>query len=386
MKIRKDIEALHSEMTEWRRHLHAHPETAFEEHETAAFISEKLTTFGLEVHTGMAETGVVATLTRGSGEAIGLRSDIDALNMEEQNDFDHASKNRGKMHACGHDGHTAMLLGAAKYLSEKGRFNGTIHFIFQPAEEGDAGGRVMVEEGLFDTFPVNSVYGLHNFPLLPVGTFAIRKGPMMASYDTFDINIKGVGGHAAMPHMCKDPVLGGAQLVNLLQSIASRNINPTESCVVSVTEFHGGTAYNVIPEEVILRGCTRSFAEPVQAALEDRMKEISAGLATSMDLKLDVAYRRLYPPTVNSEAESDLAIAAAAAVSGDDKVITTLPPIMGSEDFAFMLQEKPGAYMGIGAGTPRENGMLHQPGYDFNDEILPLGTAYWVTLAEKILG
>jgi amidohydrolase len=386
VKIDSKIKAMVQEIREWRRHLHAHPETAFEEYGTSDFVAERLASFGIEVHRGLGGTGVVGTLKRGdNGEAIGLRADIDALDIQEENTFDYRSQNEGKMHACGHDGHTAMLLGAAKYLSESGAFRGSVHFIFQPAEENEGGGGRMVEDGLFKRFPVKSVFGMHNFPILPVGYFAIRSGPVMAAFDVFSISVKGVGAHGARPMEARDAVLASAHLITMFQSIVSRNINPLDSAVVSVTEVHGGTTWNVIPEIVTIRGTTRSFQGHVQDMIESRMREIAQGVASSMGVSVDLNYERRYPATVNSAQETEEAIRAASLVVGDEGVITDIQPVMGSEDFAFMLKEKPGAYIAIGGGEPRPNGMPHQPGYDFNDEILPIGISYWVKLAEMLL-
>ena len=378
--------ALESEMKEWRHHLHAHPETSFQEHNTAAFVAEKLKSFGLAVTSGIGRTGVVGTLTRGQkGKAIGLRADMDALDIQEENDLDYKSTVSGKMHACGHDGHTSMLLGAAKYLASKGIFNGTVQFIFQPAEENEGGGRAMIEDGLFKRFPVDSVFGLHSFPILPEGSFAIRSGPMMAAYDVFDINIRGTGGHAAMPNIGHDPIVAAAHIITMLQTIVSRNADPVECAVVSVTEIKGGTAYNIIPETVTLRGTTRHFQPHIQDMIELRMKEVLKGVDISMGVTTNIKYERRYPAVVNTAKEMEEAISAAALVAGKDNVVTNIPLIMGSEDFAFMLQAKPGAYIAIGAGMPAANGMIHRPKFDFNDKILTTGADYWITLVESLL-
>ncbi len=387
MKIDEKLVQMVPVMTEWRRFLHAHPETAFEERRTSEFIASALSSFGIPVHRGLGKTGVVGTLKKGdlSGKAIGLRADIDALDIEEDNTFAYKSLNAGKMHACGHDGHTAMLLGAAKYLSESNAFKGTVHFIFQPAEENEGGGKAMVDDGLFDLFPCDAVFGMHNFPMLPFGCFALRPGPMMAAYDVFDIHIKGVGGHAAMPHLMKDAVLTASYMISLFQSIVSRNVNPVESAVVSVTKLNAGTNYNIVPEHVTLQGTTRHFQPYIQDMIETRMKEIVAGVSMSMGVESDIRYERRYPPTVNSEKETGDAARAASRVVGEENVITNLPPVLGAEDFAFMLMKKPGAYIGIGSGEPRQNGLLHQSGYDFNDALLPVGAAYWSSLATMLL-
>jgi amidohydrolase len=387
MAVHDKIGAMMEEMTQWRRALHACPETAFAEKETSDYVAERLLSFGLDIYRGLAGTGIVATIQRGTGSspAIGLRSDMDALDITEATGLSYASRNEGKMHACGHDGHMSMLLGAAKYLAGNDTFRGTVHFIFQPAEENEGGGGRMVREGLFDRFPVRSVFALHNFPVMPEGTFAICKGPMMAAYDVFAIEITGKGGHAATPQNVKDPILASAYLVNLFQSIVSRDINPMQAAVVSVTEIRGGTSYNIIPDTVRLRGTTRHFLPAVQDRVEARMREICAGVSASFGVAVDMAYERRYPPLVNTDRETDEAVRAAAMVAGEGRVLTDITPVMTSEDFAFLLKEKPGAYMGIGGGNPRESGRLHQALYDFNDRILPVGASYWATLVETLL-
>ena len=387
MAVHDKIGAMTEEMTKWRRTLHACPETAFAERETSDYVAEKLISFGLDIDRGIAGTGIVATIRRGtaSSPAIGLRSDIDALDIAEATGLSYASRNEGKMHACGHDGHMSMLLGAAKYLAGNDTFRGTVHFIFQPAEENEGGGGRMVREGLFDRFFVRSVFALHNFPVMPEGTFAICKGPMMAAYDVFAIEITGKGGHAATPQNVKDPILASAYLVNLFQSIVSRDINPMQAAVVSVTEIRGGTSYNIIPDTVRLRGTTRHFLPAVQDRVEARMREICAGVSASFGVAVDMAYERRYPPLVNTDQETDEATRAATMVAGEGRVLTDITPVMTSEDFAFLLKEKPGAYMGIGGGNPRESGRLHQALYDFNDRILPVGASYWATLVETLL-
>jgi hippurate hydrolase len=387
MAVNDKIGAMMEEMTQWRRALHACPETAFAEKETSDYVAERLLSFGLDIYRGLAGTGIVATIQRGTGSspAIGLRSDMDALDITEATGLSYASRNEGKMHACGHDGHMSMLLGAAKYLAGNDTFRGTVHFIFQPAEENEGGGGRMVREGLFDRFPVRSVFAMHNFPVMPEGTFAICKGPMMAAYDVFAIEITGKGGHAATPQNVKDPILASAYLVNLFQSIVSRDINPMQAAVVSVTEIRGGTSYNIIPDTVRLRGTTRHFLPAVQDRVEARMREICAGVSASFGVAVDMAYERRYPPLVNTDRETDEAVRAATMVAGEGRVLIDITPVMTSEDFAFLLKEKPGAYMGIGGGNPRESGRLHQALYDFNDRILPVGASYWATLVETLL-
>jgi hippurate hydrolase len=345
-----------------------------------------LTAFGLEVHRGLAKTGVVGSLRAGSGKrAIGLRADLDALHIREQNTFAYRSNYDGKMHACGHDGHTTMLLGAAKYLAATRNFDGTIHFIFQPAEENEGGGRAMVEEGLFEKFPCEAVYGMHNWPGMPVGQFGAMPGPVMASFDIFEIGITGRGAHGAMPHTGIDPVVAGAALVQALQTIPSRNVNPVDAAVVSVTQFHAGDTWNVIPAEATLRGTTRAFRPEVQEAIEAGIRRIVAGIDAAYGTSSTVRYERRYPPTINSERETVIAGEAIAKVVGAANLLTDLQPTMGAEDFAFMLQAKPGCYVWIGNGPGEGGCILHNPRYDFNDEILPIGASYWATLAEHVL-
>jgi len=380
------INQFQPDMQAWRRDIHAHPETAFEEHRTAALVAEKLRSFGLEVETGIAGTGVVGTLTKGRGNrAIGLRADLDALPIIEQNTFAHVSTAPGKMHACGHDGHTTMLLGAARYLAESGDFEGTVNFIFQPAEENEGGGRAMIEAGLFDKYPVESVFGMHNIPGMAVGTFAIRPGPMMAAFDIFNLKVTGRGGHAAMPQFSIDPILIGSKIIEAYQSIVSRFIDPQEPAVISVTQFHGGDAYNVIPDAVEIKGCTRCFSPKVQALMEDMMRTMAEQICSAFGATAEFTYEKRYPPTVNALAETDMAAQAAASVVGAERVNLNPKPAMGSEDFAYMLQAKPGSYIWIGNGNGEGSCMVHNPGYDFNDEILPIGATYWVKLVEQLL-
>jgi amidohydrolase len=387
MPIINRIADFHADLAGWRHEIHAHPETAFEEKRTADFVAARLQEFGIEVHRGLAGTGVVGTLrgSRPGSRAIALRADLDALHIHERNRHDYASKNPGKMHACGHDGHTTMLLGAARYLAETRNFAGTVHFVFQPAEENEGGGRVMVADGLFEKFPVEAVYGMHNWPGMPVGTFAMRAGPMMASFDIFEITVKGKGTHAALPHLGHDPMVAAAQIVAALQTLVSRNTHPLESAVVSVTQIHGGDTWNVIPDEVVLRGTVRSFKTELQEAIEAGIRRVAAGVASALGTSAEIRYERRYPPTVNSEKETEIAAAIAAEVVGDANVNRSLTPTMGSEDFAFMLQAKPGCYVFIGNGTGEKAVGLHNPHYDFNDEILPIGASYWARLVERTL-
>jgi hippurate hydrolase len=386
MSIKQEIQRDQQVLTEWRRGLHAHPEIAFEEHRTSAFVAEQLENFGIEVHRGLAKTGVVGQLKAGSGNrAIALRADMDALPMEEHNAFDHRSEVPGMMHACGHDGHTTMLLGAAKYLAETKGFDGTVYFIFQPAEEAEGGGEVMVKEGLFEQFPVEAVFGLHNWPGMPAGQFGIAAGPMMAAFDTFDLKITGKGSHGAMPHQGVDSIVTASQVVTALQTIASRNTDPLDAVVVSVTQIHGGDAYNILPDSVELKGTVRTFKDSVREGVEPAMRRIANGICEAAGAAMELDYHWRYPSTVNHAEETELAAAAAAAVVGDENIERHPMPSMGSEDFAYMLRERPGCYVWLGNGPTEGGCMLHNPGYDFNDEILPIGASYWATLVEQIL-
>ncbi|MGB8839724.1 MAG: M20 aminoacylase family protein [Aliidongia sp.] len=387
MPITNRIADFHDDLTLWRRDLHAHPEIAFEEHRTSDIVAAKLAEFGIEVHRGLAGTGVVGTLkgNRPGDRVIALRADMDALPMTEANGFEHASRTPGKMHGCGHDGHTTMLLGAARYLAETRNFAGTVRFIFQPAEEAGGGGEVMVKEGLFERFPADEVYGLHNAPGMPLGHFAGRAGPMMAATDEFDIVVTGQGGHAAHPDKVIDPVVLGAQIVGALQTICSRTADPIESLVVSVTEFHAGSAYNVIAEEAVLRGTIRSFEPGLRQRARETLERIATGIAQSLGGSAAVRFIPGYPATCNHAAQLDKALRVAARLVGPDRVRGDLPPVMGAEDFAYMLEAKPGAYLFIGAGPARPGGGLHQTQYDFNDDILPVGASYWAQLVETLL-
>jgi amidohydrolase len=385
MNIDPRIKALHNEMTAWRHDIHRHPETAFEETRTAAFVAAKLAEFGAEVHTGLARTGVVGTIVgkRDRGRAIALRADMDALHLEERNDFPHRSVHAGKMHGCGHDGHTTMLLAAAKVLAERRDFDGRVHVIFQPAEENEGGGRAMVEEGLFERFPVEGVYGLHNYPRLPLGHFAVRPGPMMASYDIFELTLKGKGAHGGLPHEGIDPVVMSAQVVLGLQTIASRIIDPIDSIVVSVTQIEGGATWNVIPDEVRLRGTVRALQPAARDAVEPLIRRIAESICAAQGGSLAMRYERRYPPVVNHARETEVAAAAAHRISGAGGVDAACRPIMASEDFAFMLNARPGAYLLVGNG---ETAPVHNPHYDFNDALLPIGASYWLALVETLLG
>jgi hippurate hydrolase len=379
----------HADMKTWRQHLHKFPETAFEETETARFVADKLRSFGLDVHEGLAKTGVVATLTCGtSNKKIALRADMDALFIQEQNHFAHKSCHDGKMHACGHDGHTAMLLGAARKLAEQRNFNGTVYFIFQPAEEGRAGAKQMIDDGLFEQFPADCVFGMHNFPDIPVGHFAIKAGALMASFDCFEINITGQATHAAMPHLGNDAIVAAAQLITALQTIVSRTIDPNQPAVVSITQVHAGNTWNAIPESVLIRGTFRCFDSSVQTLIADKIHQLVDAICLGFAVTATVALNPEnagYPITFNTDNETTLALKAATAVVGADHINTQPTPSMGSEDFAFMLQQKAGCYIWIGNGSSENSCLLHNPHYDFNDDILSIGAAYWVKLVETVL-
>lgn len=385
MPILNRAAELQHEVTEWRRHIHENPGLLYEVEDTAAFVEEKLKAFGVdEVVTGLGRTGVVGVI-RGKGPServIGLRADMDALPLEEITGKPWASKAPGKMHACGHDGHTAMLLGAAKHLAETRNFNGAVAVIFQPAEEGGRGALAMVEDGMMERFGIEEVYGMHNMPGMPLGTFAIRKGGIMAAPDKFSIKITGRGGHAAEPHRTADPIVIGSQIVGGLQMIAARNANPLRSVVVSVTQFHAGTTHNIIPEEAFLTGTVRSLDEGVRDLAEHRIRQIAEGIAAAHDAKVEVDYERACPVTVNHADETLHAARAAIDIVGEKNVNTDVDASMAGEDFAFMLQARPGAYIMIGNG---ETAALHNPAYDFNDEAIAYGISYWVKLAEQRL-
>lgn len=386
MHLLENLRAIHTETTAIRRDIHAHPELAFEEHRTAALVAERLEALGIETHRGIGKTGVVGVLRAGSStRAIGLRADMDALPIQEKNDFTHHSRHPGRMHACGHDGHTAMLLGAAAHLVSNPDFDGTVYFLFQPAEEGEGGAPAMIADGLFERFPMEAVFGLHNWPGLPVGQIAVHRGPVMACADRFDIEIRGHGAHAAMPHQGIDPVLTGAALVQALQSVVSRNIDPQDSAVLSLTQFHAGDAYNVIPEVAQLCGTVRAFRPEVEARVEEAMQRVCTGVAAAFGANINFEYRRGYPATINSVPEAEFCAAVAKEICGDANVAVDPKPSMGAEDFAYFLQEKPGCYVWLGNGPGVGGCTLHNPHYDFNDEAIPYGVAYWVRLVQRWL-
>ncbi len=394
MNLIPEIEAAHEEIKALRRTIHAHPELRYEEVGTAQLVAENLERWGLTVHRGLGKTGVVGVLKRGTSSAsIGLRADMDALPIEEINTFDHRSKHQGRMHACGHDGHTAMLLGAAKHLAEHGQFDGTVVFIFQPAEEGGAGARAMIEDGLFKRFPVDAVFGIHNWPGMPAGHFGVTPGPIMASSNEFRITIRGIGSHAALPHNGRDPVFTAVQIANGLQSIITRNKKPIDTAVLSITQIHAGDALNVVPDEAWLAGTVRTFTVETLDLIERRMRKIVESTAAAFDCDAEVRFNRNYPPTINDAEQARLAASVMAEVVGVENVDTSVEPTMGAEDFSFMLLERPGCYafLGNGEGGHRESGhgagpcMLHNTSYDFNDNLLSVGSTYWVRLAERFL-
>ena len=382
MPIKNRFAELQPEIAEWRRHLHENPELLFDTHETSAFVEEKLKSFGVdEIATGIGRTGVVAVIkgkTNNSGKTIGLRADMDALPILEATGLDYASKTPGKMHACGHDGHTSMLLGAAKYLSETRNFDGTCVVIFQPAEEGGGGGKEMVDDGMMERWNIDEVYGMHNWPGAPVGSFAIRPGPFFAATDQFEIDVEGLGGHAAKPHECIDTTLVASHIVVALQSIASRNVNPVEQIVVSVTSFETeSTAFNVIPQRVKLRGTVRTLSNEVRELAGKRLVKIAETTADSLGAKATVDYLSGYPVMVNSDEQTEFAAKVAGEVSGD---CADAPLVMGGEDFAYMLNARPGAYILVGNG---DTAMVHHPEYNFDDEVIPAGCSWWAGIIES---
>lgn len=376
----------HEEITAWRRDIHEHPELMFDVHRTAGVVSRKLNEFGVdEIVEGLGRTGVVGVIRgrdTGSGKVIGLRADMDALPLQEIRDLPYKSQTDGKMHACGHDGHTAMLLGAAKYLAETRNFDGTAIVIFQPAEEGGGGGQVMVDDGLMERFGIEQVYGMHNMPGLPVGQFATRTGGIMASVDFFDIEIEGLGGHAARPNTCVDPAIVVSQLVQAFQTIVSRSADPVENMVLSVTKIHMGDANNVIPQTATMGGTVRTLSPDVRDLAENRMNAICTHVGEANQATVKLQYNRLYPTTVNHAAETAFAVDVARQIVGDDNVNDMAPPVMGGEDFSFMLEARPGSFIFVGQG---EGAGLHNPAYDFNDEIIPIGCSYWVKLVETAM-
>jgi amidohydrolase len=388
MPIVNRVADLQPEIQAWRRDIHEHPELLYEVHRTAAFVADRLREFGCdEVATGLGRTGVVGVIkgrkpaANGGIKVIGLRADMDALPIEENTNLPYASKTKGLMHACGHDGHTAMLLGAARYLAETRNFAGDAVVIFQPAEEGGAGAAAMIKDGLMDRFGIEQVYGMHNGPGIPLGAFAIRPGPIMAATASIDIKIEGHGGHAARPHKCIDSVLVGAQLIVALQQIVARNVDPLESAVISMCEFHAGNARNVIPQTAELHGTVRTLTPEVGELVEKRVREVVAGVAQITGARIDLSYERGYPVTVNHAVQTEFATQVAREVAGEANVHET-PPLMGAEDFSYMLEARPGAFIFCGNG---DSAGLHHPAYNFNDEAILYGTSYWIKLVENTL-
>jgi len=388
MPILNSINQMKNEMTEWRQELHQIPEIGLEEYKTSQYIKDKLKEFNIEYKDGYSNTGIVAWVKGNKGNSsrsVGLRADFDALPMPEKNQFEYKSKNEGMMHACGHDGHTTMLLGAAKYLFENNDFDGTVYFIFQPGEEGFAGGKKMIEDGMFEDFKIDEVYALHNWPELPLGQIGLNNGPMMAAVDEFDIKVKGKGGHAAMPQQAIDPIVISSQIVLAVQTIISRYIDPIDKALISITKIKGGTAYNVIDDQVVLSGTIRTFKPETRKFIEKKLNEISSGIAKANGANASVEFdlTNKYPPTINSKKESEFAASVSKELFGDENVNTEIEPSMGGEDFSYLLEKKPGSYLYIGQGDKDHKAHLHTTKYDFNDNLLPLGANFWVNLVKK---
>ena len=388
MPVLNSINQMLNEMTEWRHELHKIPEIGLEEYETSKYIKNKLKEFNIKFKDGYSNTGIVAWVEgnkKTSDKTLGIRADFDALPMPEKNEFDHKSTNKGMMHACGHDGHTTMLLGAAKYLSENNDFDGIVYFIFQPGEEGFAGGKKMIDDGMFKDFKIDEVYALHNWPELPLGTFGVNSGPMMAAVDEFDITIKGKGGHAASPHLTIDPVVISAQFITAVQTIISRSTDPVDKALISITKINAGTAYNVIDDQVKMGGTIRTFRKETRSYIEKRLRELCSGIAEAHGAEIKIVFDLVnkYPPTINSKKESIFAANVAKDLVGEDKVITDIDPSMGGEDFSYLLEEKPGSYLYIGQGDDEHKAHLHTTKYDFNDNLLPVGVNFWVELVKK---
>jgi amidohydrolase len=386
MQIIPRIEEFHDDLVNWRHDIHAHPELGFEERRTADLVAEKLAGFGCEVHRGIGRTGVVGRLRIGnSSRSVGLRADMDALPIQEANSFTYRSRYDGRMHACGHDGHTTMLLGAARYLAETRNFDGTVHFIFQPAEEGLGGGDAMVKDGLFDRFPCDAIFGMHNAPGLAVGKFAIRTGAMMAGGAYFDIGVTGRGAHGARPEAAIDPVIVASHITTALQTIVSRNVKPVDTAVLSVTQIHAGDAYNVIPQQAFIRGTARAFSAETLGMIEENMQRIATGVASGFGATAELDFRIVFPPLINDASEAAFIADVAAELVGADNVNPNAGLVMASEDFSFMLNSRPGAYIRIGNGDELGGCQVHNPGYDFNDDVLGLGASLFAQLAERKL-
>ena len=380
------IEKFALEMTGWRRDIHAHPELGFQEQRTSDLVATQMAAFGIEVHRGVGKTGVVGVLhAGGSKRTIGLRADMDALPIQEANTFDHRSRHEGRMHACGHDGHTTMLLGAAKYLAATRNFDGTVNFIFQPAEEGIGGAKAMIDDGLFKRFPCETVFGMHNRPGMPLGRFAVKAGQMMAGGAFFDIDIEGRSAHGARPESGIDPVLAASHVIAALQSIVARNVRPVDTAVLSVTQVHGGDAYNVIPQRVRLSGTVRAFSNEVMELIGHNMARVAEGVASGFGARAKTDFRVIFPPTINNPEQAEIAAAICVGLVGTENVNRNPPPIMASEDFAYMLNEVPGCYINIGNGDGEGACEVHNPSYDFNDRALPLGASFFARLVETRL-
>ena len=388
MPVLNSINQMLNEMTIWRQDLHKIPEIGLEEYETSEYIKNKLREFNINFKDGYANTGIVAWVegsNNTSDKTLGIRADFDALPMPEKNEFDHKSTKKGMMHGCGHDGHTTMLLGAVKYLSENNDFDGKVYFIFQPGEEGFAGGKKMIEDGMFEDFKIDEVYALHNWPELPLGTFGVNSGPMTAAVDEFDIIVKGKGGHAALPHLSIDPVVISAQVISAVQTIISRSTDPVDKALISITKINAGTAYNVIDDQVKMGGTIRTFKKETRSYIEKRLRELCNGIAEAhgADIKIQFDLVNKYPPSINSKQESFFAANVAKGLVGEDKVITDIDPSMGGEDFSYLLEEKPGSYLFLGQGDENHKAGLHTSKYDFNDNLIPIGVNFWVDLVKK---
>jgi amidohydrolase len=388
MNLIEDIVADQARLTEIRRDIHAHPELAYEENRTADIVAAELESYGIEVSRGLGTTGVVGTLRAGtqSNRAVALRADMDALAMNELNEFSHASTDAGKMHGCGHDGHITMLLGAARHLAEQRNFDGTIHFVFQPAEEGAGGAKRMIDEGLFEQFPVETVWGMHNYPTVPVGQFVTRSGPYMASADSVQVKVNGIGGHGAMPHYARSPVNAACTIIHGLNQVLAQEINSQLPCTFTVGSIHGGDAMNVIPDSVEFTGTMRTFSNSNRDYFEEALHRVVEGACAMQGISADVTYTRNYPPLVNTAEETEVARRAATAIVGADNVNAKSERLMGSEDFSYMLEHRPGNYIMVGNGDGHTGGcMVHNPHYDFNDDILSIGASYWVALSKELL-
>ena len=386
MPILNSINQMQKEMQEWRRDLHKIPEIGLKEYKTSSYIKDKLKGWDIEFKDGYADTGLIAWVKGSKGDSkksIGLRADFDALPMSEKNNFDHKSSNEGMMHACGHDGHTSMLLGAVKYLKENNDFDGTVYFIFQPGEEGFGGGEIMINEGLLNDFNIDEVYALHNWPELPIGHFGVSAGPMMAAVDEFDIIVKGKGGHAAIPDLGVDPVIIAAQIINAVQTIISRVTSPIDKALISITKVHAGSAYNVIDDEVFLGGTVRTFKEKTRILIQNKLNDTAKGIAKANGGDVEFIYKPGYPPTINTKDESIFASEVAKNLVGDKNVVTDIEPSMGGEDFSYFLNKKPGSYLYIGQKDENHKAHLHTTKYDFNDNLLPIGVNFWVDLVKS---